>query len=72
MTGDERRSSIHSQPATEMNSHLLNCTITGERAKGRLFVLFMQSRETRSGACCVLLILKCFIMMIIPCVYSVV
>lgn len=72
MTGDERSSSIHSQAATEMNSHLLNCTITEERAKGRLSVLFMQPRESRSGAFCVLLILKCSIMIIMLYVYSVV
>lgn len=35
MTGDERSSSVLSQAATEMNSHHLDCTITGGRGRGR-------------------------------------
>lgn len=35
MTGDERSSSVLSQAATEMNSHHLDCTITGGRGRWR-------------------------------------
>lgn len=70
MTGDERSSSVLSRAATEMNSHHLDCTITGGRGrwrgKGRggegsrrLSGLFMQSRILEVGLC---FILKCFIM----------